>query len=150
MRRTMFAKAQRVFALLKRTFNRPQRLYPDSIEPVSRQFGLDRGTPIDRFYIERFLGRHRGSIRGRVLEIADNTYSKRFGGKDVTAFEILHVSANPAATIVGDLCDPATLPAGRVDCFICTQTFNFIYDVHAAIRGAHHLLAPGGVVLATL
>src|SRR5690349_14794244 len=114
----MFAKAHKLFALLNRTFNRPERLRADSVEPVSRLFGVDRGTPIDRFYIERFLDRRRHLIRGRVLEIADNTYSRRFGGNGVTAFEILHVTENPAATMVGDLCDPATLPAGRVDCFI--------------------------------
>jgi hypothetical protein len=52
--------------------------------------------------------------------------------------------------MVGDLTDPASLPDGRIDCFICTQTFNFIYDFKSAIRGAFQLLRPGGVLLATL
>ena len=59
-------------------------------------------------------------------------------------------SGNRHATIVGDLTAPATLPENAVDCFICTQTFNFIFDVQKAITGAHHILKPGGVLLATV
>ena len=47
---------------------------------LSRDFGFDRGTPIDRYYIESFLSTHASDIRGHVLEVADNTYTRRFGG----------------------------------------------------------------------
>lgn len=121
------------------------------IQPISTVFGMDRGTPIDRWYIERFLESHSRLIRGNALEIGEATYSKRYGGDRVEAFEILHATAdNKAATIVGNLADPKTLPEGKVDCFICTQTFNFIYEVQQAVKGAHHLLKPGGVLLATV
>lgn len=121
-----------------------------STEPVSGIFGLDRGTPIDRYYIEQFLNENRALIHGDVLEISENAYSKKFGS-DVKNFEILHFTGdNPQATIVGDLTDISTLPEQRVDCFICTQTYNFIYNFPAAIRGTRHLLKNGGVVLATM
>jgi hypothetical protein len=120
-------------------------------KPASTIFGLDRGTPIDRHYVEGFLGRRASLIGGRVLEIADSQYSKRFGGERVEAFEVLHAEpGNRNATMIGDLTDVATLPENAVDCFICTQTFNFVFDVHRAVRGAHHLLKPGGVLLATV
>jgi SAM-dependent methyltransferase len=120
-------------------------------KPASAVFGLDRGTPIDRYYIERFLGGKADLIRDRVLEIGDSRYSRRFGGGKVKAFEVLHAdSGNRAATIVGDLTDITTLPAAVVDCFICTQTFNFVFDVQKAVQGAHHVLKPGGVLLATV
>jgi SAM-dependent methyltransferase len=120
-------------------------------KPVSSHFGFDRGTPIDRYYIEKFLAAKSHHIRGRVLEIGDSSYSRRFGGDNVTAFEVLHASSrNRAATIVGDLTDIATLPEAAIDSFVCTQTFNFIFDVQKAVRGAHHVLKPGGVLLATV
>jgi hypothetical protein len=120
-----------------------------SLKPVSEQFGLDRGTPIDRYYIEKFLQSHAAHIKGDVLEIAENTYSKKFG-TDVTAFEILHYNnENPQATIIGDLTDISTLPENKIDCFVCTQTFQFIYNFKDAIRGARHLLKKDGVLLAT-
>lgn len=121
------------------------------VPPIGNQLGYDRGTPIDRWYIERFLAANSGLIRGRVLEIADSSYSRKYGGNRVESFEVLHATSdNPAATIVGDLTDISTLPANSIDCFICTQTFNFIFDVQKAIAGAHHLLRPGGVLLATV
>jgi SAM-dependent methyltransferase len=119
--------------------------------PVSRLFGLDRGTPINRYYIEKFLAARAGLIRGRVLEIGDSEYSRRYGGSRVAKFDVLHATKdNPAATIVGDLTDPASLPAAAFDCFICTQTFDCIFDLQKAVLGAHHLLKPGGVLLATV
>jgi len=119
--------------------------------PVSRLFGLDRGTPIDRYYIEQFLEAHASRIRGRVLEVAGSEYSRRFGADRVDRYEVLNATpGNADATIVGDLSDASTLPAGVADCFICTQTFNFIFEVRRAVEGAHHLLKPGGVLLATM
>lgn len=118
--------------------------------PVSRMLGTERGTAIDRRYIEQFLREHAGLIRGRTLEVASSGYIRRFHS-GATSFDVLHVEPGHAeTTIVGDLTQPASLPEARVDCFVCTQTFNFVYDLHAAIDGAYHLLAPGGVLLATL
>lgn len=120
-------------------------------KPVSSIFGLDRGTPIDRYFIEKFLQRQAHLIKGRVLEVGDSSYSERFGGEKVESFEILHATPqNSAATIVGDLTDISTLPGNLVDCFLCIQTFNFIFEVAKAIYGAHYLLKPGGVLLATV
>ena len=39
------------------------------LAPVSDKWGHDRGTPVDRWYIERFLERQAGDIRGRVLSL---------------------------------------------------------------------------------
>lgn len=118
--------------------------------PVSRVFGLDRGTPIDRYYIKRFLQQHSMSIHGRVLEVAENTYTKEYGN-NVTSSEVLHYGrSNRRSTIVGDLTQPATLPSESFDCFLCTQTLNFIFDVRNAIQGIYHLLSKNGVALVTM
>jgi len=118
--------------------------------PVSEVFGLDRGTPIDRYYIEEFLKANKALINGKVLEVAESHYSKRFG-TNIESFEVLyHNNENPRATIVGDLTKKQTLPVNKIDCFICTQTFQFIYNYKEAIQGAHHLLKKDGILLATL
>jgi hypothetical protein len=121
-----------------------------TVKPLSRVFGFDRGIPIDRYYIEKFISSNSQYIKGRSLEIGESEYTVKFGSA-VTKKEVLHyTSDNNAATIIGDLTKIETLPAGQMDCFICTQTFNFIYDFKSAIRGAHHVLAKDGVLLATL
>ena len=61
--------------------------------PLSRQFGSDRGLPIDRHYVERFLIENAHAITGRVLEVGDATYIRRFGGKRVAAADVLNVHA---------------------------------------------------------
>ncbi|MEJ7787734.1 MAG: hypothetical protein WKF96_23275, partial [Solirubrobacteraceae bacterium] len=63
---------------------RPVRLGSlGSSEPISSAWGFDRGLPVDRWYIERFLGQHRADVTGRVLEVKDSGYTDRFG-HDVT------------------------------------------------------------------
>ncbi len=122
-----------------------------SVIPVSREFGFDRGQPIDRYYIERFLAGHASDIRGRVLEIGDDAYTRAFGGAGVTAIDVLHVApGNPAATIIADLASAAHIPADSFDCILLTQTLHLIYDLHAAARTLFRILRPGGVVLATV
>jgi SAM-dependent methyltransferase len=120
-------------------------------DPVSRTFAFDRGTPIDRRYIEAFLATSRDAIRGTVLEVADNNLTRRFGGSRVRASEVLYAPpGGPRATLVGDLAKPQSLPENRFDCFICTQTLQFVFEIQEAVRSCHRLLAPGGVLLATL
>jgi SAM-dependent methyltransferase len=122
-----------------------------SLEPVSRTFGHDRGTPIDRYYIESFLDRHRDDIRGRTLEVGDATYTHRFGEARITRADILHTPpGGRSATIVGDLATGDGIPVATFDCIILTQVLPFIFDVRAAVRHCHGALKPGGVILATV
>lgn len=119
--------------------------------PIARDFGYQRGGPIDRYYIEGFLERHDEDVHGRVLEIGERTYTTRFGGSRVTTSDVLHVKeGNPAATFVGDLAVGADLPSDAFDAIILTQTLHFIYDVRAAIRTLYRVLKPGGVLLLTV
>lgn len=119
--------------------------------PVSRRFGTDRGTPVDRVYIERFLAANAAAVRGRVLEIGDAAYTRRFGGDRVSRSDVLHATPdNPQATIVGDLASEGDLPAAAFDCVILTQTLHCLADPRAALTNAARILAPGGVLLATL
>lgn len=120
------------------------------VTPISTQWGFDRGLPIDRYYIEDFLRRCSGDIRGRVLEIEDNSYTCRFGGNNVTKSDVLHVSeGNPRATIIADLTSADHIPSNTFDCIILTQTLHLIFDTQAAIRTLHRILKPEGVLLAT-
>jgi glycosyltransferase involved in cell wall biosynthesis len=120
------------------------------LTPISQSFGFDRGMPVDRYYIERFLARNASEIVGRVLEVGDDAYTRKFGGSRVTRSDVLHVAAgNPRATFVGDVTDPGVLPDNAFNCIIFTQTLQLIYDVRAAVAQLHRALAPGGVVLVT-
>jgi SAM-dependent methyltransferase len=121
------------------------------VTPISEWFGFDRGLPIDRYYIERFLAEHADDIRGRVLEIGDATYTRRFGGDRVTRSDVLHVSeGNALATFIGDLTSAEHIPSNAFDCVIATQTLHLIYDVRAALGTLYRILKPEGVLLLTV
>ena len=118
--------------------------------PLSDSWGFDRGTPIDRYFIEAFLSRHAADIHGRVLEIKSDAYTVRFG-HDVSERAVLDIDAsNPNATLVADLASTTSIPAAEYDCFILTQTLQLIFDFRAAIASAHKLLRPGGTLLASV
>jgi SAM-dependent methyltransferase len=120
------------------------------LQPVSHEFGYDRGLPVDRYYIERFLETHRRDVAGRTLEIGDDEYTRRYGGDRTTRRDVLHVHGrNPAATIVGDLADSPQIADMTFDCIVVTQTLHLIYDVGLAVATLHRISRPGGVVLAT-
>jgi len=119
-------------------------------EPISRVWGLDRGQPVDRHYVERFLEAHAGDVAGDVLEVKDPGYVKRFG-RDARSVTVLDVAPdNPDATLIADLTRPQSLPDGAYDCIVITQTLQFLFDVETAVANLHRALAPGGVVLATV
>jgi SAM-dependent methyltransferase len=118
--------------------------------PISGDWGFDRGTPVDRHYIRAFLETNSSSIRGRVLEIDTDDYTRSFGSGSVTRSDVLHQSDYlPGVTMVGDLTDGATIPSDSFDCVIVTQTLQLIYDPAAAVRTIHRILKPGGVALCT-
>src|SRR5512139_900423 len=82
------------------------------IHPISSDYGNSRGLEIDRYYIEKFLSEFSSDIRGHVLEIKHNAYTRRYGGDRVTCSDVLHpVEGNPDATIVADLTKADHLPS---------------------------------------
>jgi SAM-dependent methyltransferase len=122
-----------------------------SPQPVCPNFGFSRGKPIDRYYIESFLAAHAGDVSGRVLEIKDNSYTRRFGGTRVERSDVLDYDAsNKAATIHADLNDGKALEKGVYDCAIVTQTLQYFIEPGKALRHLHASLKPGGVLLLTV
>lgn len=121
-----------------------------SLKPVSREFGFDKGLPIDRYYIEKFLSANKENIKGRTLEIGDDYYTRMFGDNQIQKADVLHVEeGNSNATIVGDLTNSINLDSNCYDCFICTQTLHLIFDVREAVNTIFRVLKSEGVALVT-
>jgi SAM-dependent methyltransferase len=117
--------------------------------PVSR-WGWERGTPIDRYYIEQFLKAHSTDIRGDAAEVYDRAYTDRFGS-DVTSVSVVDIDpSNPRATTIADLAAADSIPDNSFDCFILTQTLQYIFDSKAALGHIFRILKPGGVLLASV
>lgn len=120
------------------------------LTPIAGNWGLDRGQPVDRYFIERFIERHRQRIRGRVLEVQRPDYTLAYG-TGVEHYDVLDIdAANPEATLIADLRVVGSLPAGRYDCVIVTQTLQFVDNLHTAVSNLWRSLAPGGTLLVTM
>jgi len=121
------------------------------LKPISAEWGLDRGMPIDRFYIDQFLSSESEVVRGRVLEIGSPELTHRYGDGRVTRSDVLHVAdARPPVTIVGNLATGEGIRSNAFDCAIVTQTIQFIYNIHRVVQTLHRMLAPGGIALVTV
>lgn len=118
--------------------------------PFSDRFGFDRGTPIDRVYIDRFFASHARDIHGSVLEVKDPSYSGRFG-HDVVTLDLVDINPrNRDATVIADLAEAGSLPSSAYDCVLLPQTLQYVADPAAATANAWQSLRPGGVLLVTV
>lgn len=152
--RALLQSAKRLLAGVLRRPARPGDIaFGDlrRVTPISRYFGYDRGTPLDRYYIDAFLGRFADDVRGRVLEIGEDYYAKRYGGANVTRTDVLDVrSGAPGLTILDDLSEGGDrVPSDAFDCIILTQTLHYLFDVKRALATLHRALKPNGVLLLT-
>ena len=129
----------------------PERKKGNKLKPISINYGIERGTPIDRYYIAQFFEKYQHDIKGHVLDIGDNYYTKTYGKNNVVKSDILYpVKGNPAATIIGDLSTGKGIYQNTFDCIICIQTLQFIYDIKKAIFNAYKALKKDGVMLVTI
>jgi SAM-dependent methyltransferase len=117
--------------------------------PISGQYGADRGTAIDRRFIELFVDRHRAGITGTVLEVENAVYTHAFGtnvGKSI----VIGISPGEHITLISDLVNLKEIASDTVDCVILTQTLQFVYDLQAAAASVHRVLKPGGHLVMTV
>jgi peptidoglycan/xylan/chitin deacetylase (PgdA/CDA1 family) len=116
------------------------------LEPISASYGFDRGRPIDRYYIERFVEERRDAIRGRVLEFGEPFYSRLHGDGDAETLDL----DREDATYRCRLEDGSELPSDAFDCVVCTQVLQYVHDLRAGVQTLHRILRPGGTLLLTV
>ena len=124
--------------------------YP--LEPISLKYGYDRGTPIDRSYIEDFILKYQHLIKGVCLEVHDTAYLKKYGGSNVTKADALDVdTSNGLANVFGDLRNLKGVVADNTyDCLVINHTLNLLDDIESGIGECYRILKPGGTLLVTL
>lgn len=118
------------------------------LKPLSERFGLEYGKAIDRYYIEKFLSENKRYITGDVMEMAENTYTNMYGENIKHAYA-MHVNGWGENCIKGNLETGEGISENSIDCFICTQTIQFIYDIHSMVKNIYKMLKPGGTALVT-
>lgn len=119
-------------------------------QPLSRKFGFDRGTPIDRYWIESFVRQNSKHIRGTCLEITDSFYTQKYGTGNVVSTDILDIdTSNKNATIYGDLRNLKRISDNTYDCVILTHVLGLIDNCELAANECFRILKPGGILILT-
>jgi SAM-dependent methyltransferase len=119
------------------------------VTPLSQAYGFDRGTPIDRYYVDKFLSSRGALISGRILEIQTTDHTRRYGSS-ATVMHTLDINSSFHPTYLCDLAAADMVPTGSYDCFLLPNTLCFLRDLDAALRHARRIVRPGGVILATV
>lgn len=121
-----------------------------SVKPLSRKFGFDRGTPIDRYWIESFLRENGKVITGKCLEVTDNHYTEKYG-IGVVQSDVLDVDPeNKKANIVADLRNMKNVRSNTYDCIILTHVLGLIDDYESAVKECKRILKKNGKILITV
>ena len=119
------------------------------VTPISATYGFERGTPIDRYYVDKFFTAHRQFITGRVLEIQTRDHTRKYGS-GVTAADTLDINPEFRPTYRCDLANASMVPDGSYDCFLLPNTLCFLEDLDGALREARRIVRRGGLILATV
>jgi SAM-dependent methyltransferase len=118
------------------------------ITPFSGIYGFDRGTPVDRHYLHRFLDTNRARITGRVLEIQVPSYTRTYGHAVETSHTI-DLDPRFGATYTCNLADAPQIPSDYYDCFLLPNTLHLVEDLPGALQTALRVVKPGGAILAS-
>jgi hypothetical protein len=118
-------------------------------EPFSSEWGIDRGTPVDRYFGDRFFAENAHLIGGKVLEIQTSIYTDRYG-VGVAQADSVDIDGQFGPTIVCDLAKADDVIASNsYDCFLLPYTLLVVKELEPALRNAMRIVKPGGTVLAT-
>lgn len=118
------------------------------LAPISAACAVDRGTPIDRYYVERWFASMRAHLQGRILLVGDHG-KMALGGHVDPRGHVRNVSTD-GADVVADLGRLVDEAAGTFDCLVMPHVLQAVFDGGDAVRMSHQLLTPGGMLLATL
>jgi SAM-dependent methyltransferase len=121
------------------------------VYPLSEAYAFDRGEPIHRYYLKKFLKKFADDIQGHCLEFEDDLYTSRYDRERVKKLDILHKEeGNPKATIIADLTKPNQIPSNQFDSIICTYVLHWIFELDKFVSELYRILKPEGVLLVTV
>lgn len=116
--------------------------------PACSMFGLTRGTPIDRYYLGRFVEEVRGEIRGVTYDLGGTRSNRERLGLAVAEYRAVDLRAGAGVDVVGDVHDRALLAAGSADSLLCFNVLEHLARPAIVAENLHAWLRPGGKAFA--
>lgn len=117
-------------------------------EPVSLEYGNDRGGMLDQYYINKFLSENSFYIHGKSLEFRDNIYSHRFGGDKVSETDVIQIVENISSDTDKDNLN--NIPNDTYDVILFINQLQLVYDFKSFLDHCFRILKPGGTLFLTV
>ena len=150
MKKMYYSFLRKYYYLIKNLITRLFHL--NKFKPLSDKFGLERGQPIDRYYIEKFLNFNSKYIKGKVLEFGDDRYSNKFNciNPDVISIDSQSKSLVKKSSnlIIMDITKKKLKPK-KYDVVIATQVIQFIYEIDVFKKNIYNALKLNGYLILT-
>ncbi len=113
--------------------------------PICQAFGLTRGTPVDRYYLSKFIKEIQTQIGGNILEIGGTPKDKDFYQINPgTSYQILNLEAGPGVDIVGDAHEVSVIKPESLDSVIIFNVLEHCYAPWVVVENIYTWLKPGG------
>jgi len=113
--------------------------------PICQAFGLTRGTPVDRYYLSKFLADVKSQITGNILEIGGTPKDKDFYSINLgNSYRILNMEAGAGVDIIGDVHDISLVEPNSLDSVIIFNVLEHCYAPWIAVENIYKWLKPGG------
>ncbi|MFE9450257.1 class I SAM-dependent methyltransferase [Streptomyces sp. NPDC006739] len=113
--------------------------------PICPAFGMSRGTPIDRYYLDQFIAEIRDSVQGDVVEIGGLDSNKdAYGFTRASEYRGLDIRAAPGVALVGDVADLGIIPAGSLDTILAFNVLEHTARPWQVVDNMWQWLRPGG------
>jgi len=113
--------------------------------PICKRFGFSRGTPIDRYYLDKFLSQVRDRVVGETVEIGGAKQNRdMYRLTNVSNYMTIDSEAHPYVDVVGDAHDSTLLAAESVDSILALNVLEHCADPWLVAKNMHRWLRTGG------
>jgi SAM-dependent methyltransferase len=113
-------------------------------QPLCQFFGFTRGTPIDRYYLNRFVESIRDEVRGITLEIGGEKQNRDlFGFKCATEYRVLDLPGL-SDDVAGDVSRRDTFAENTFDSIVIFNVLEHCERPQQVVDNIHRWLQPGG------
>ena len=113
--------------------------------PICHQFGFTRGTPVDRYYLDKFISEIRHQVVGSVLEIGGVLQNKEIYQLSLaTEYQTLELVFRPGVTVVGDAHDSTVIMPESVDTILLFNVLEHCHNPWVVVQNIHSWLRVGG------
>lgn len=113
--------------------------------PMCHACGFTRGTPIDRYYLQKFVREINDQVVGDVLEIGAVPKDKEFYDfSDRKSYKVLNLEPGIGVNLVGDAHDLTLIETESVDSVIIFNVLEHCYAPWQVLQNIHTWLKPGG------